>query len=231
MKKIINADDFGLNRSINLAITLCFRKGYINQTTIMTNMPAYEEAVALSKEYNFFDKVGLHVNLDEGIPITNEMKCNFHFCKNDRFIKGSIKGLKKFYLNRYDRKCVEKKVEAQMAHYICSGFPLLHLDSHHHIHTNYSILRIILKIAKKHQFRTIRICAFHSSDSFFKKLYKRILNSYVRLYFSTTDLFLTRRDQYQPESKSIEIMTHPDIIEGQLVEIIKRNLLTINSYK
>ena len=149
MKKIINADDFGLNHSVNRAIALCFRNGYINQTTIMTNMPSYEEAVALSKEYNFFDKVGLHVNLDEGTPITSEMKCNTHSCTNDRFIKGSIKGFKRFYLNRYDRKCVENEVEAQMAHYICSGFPLLHLDSHHHIHTNFSILYVTVLLPNK----------------------------------------------------------------------------------
>ena len=47
MGLIINADDFGKNQNVNKAITECFNKGLINQTTVMVNMPGIYEAVEL----------------------------------------------------------------------------------------------------------------------------------------------------------------------------------------
>lgn len=58
MKWTINADDFGRSPSINAAIVQCFEEGLINQTTIMANMPYYEEAVALSMKHGFLIKLG-----------------------------------------------------------------------------------------------------------------------------------------------------------------------------
>jgi chitin disaccharide deacetylase len=41
----INADDFGLNSSVNKAIIEAFDNNYINSTTLMANMPGFDEAV------------------------------------------------------------------------------------------------------------------------------------------------------------------------------------------
>ena len=48
---IVNADDFGISHEVNEAISLCFMKGYINQTTIMVNMPFFCEAIEMAKKY------------------------------------------------------------------------------------------------------------------------------------------------------------------------------------
>ena len=47
-KIIINADDFGLNSSVNKAIVESFNNGLINSTTLMANMPGFEEAVEMA---------------------------------------------------------------------------------------------------------------------------------------------------------------------------------------
>ena len=43
----INADDFGLGTSVNKAIVECFNSGIINSTTLMANMPGFDEAIEL----------------------------------------------------------------------------------------------------------------------------------------------------------------------------------------
>ena len=45
---IINADDFGYSKAVNMAIVDCFKNKTINRSTIMVNMPCADEAVALS---------------------------------------------------------------------------------------------------------------------------------------------------------------------------------------
>lgn len=45
----------------------------------------------------FLDKVGIHLVLDEGVPLTETIKRNPHFCKDGRFIKAwYAKPMRKF---------------------------------------------------------------------------------------------------------------------------------------
>lgn len=76
IKLIVNADDFGLNEGVNNAILQSFSLGYITNTTLMVNMPGTDDAVKRAKEYGVWEKVGLHINLFEGIPL-NPNLCNF----------------------------------------------------------------------------------------------------------------------------------------------------------
>ena len=47
---IVNADDFGHDERTTEAIIGSFQKGYVNQTTLMVNMPDADRAVARAKE-------------------------------------------------------------------------------------------------------------------------------------------------------------------------------------
>ena len=42
---IVNAYDFGQSAVVNRVIMACFRQGLISSTTIMANMPGFDEAV------------------------------------------------------------------------------------------------------------------------------------------------------------------------------------------
>ena len=62
---IINADDFGLCKGVNSGIAEAHTKGILTSTTLMTNMPAAEEAVKIAKGLLTLG-VGIHLNLTEG---------------------------------------------------------------------------------------------------------------------------------------------------------------------
>jgi hypothetical protein len=222
---IVNADDFGMSPTVNEAIRLAFKKGFLTQTTIMTNMPQFEEAIAISKADGFFDKVGLHINLDEGEPLTAQMKANPHFVRNGRFIKGNFaKQIRKFYISSYDAECVYHEVEAQMLCYINAGFPLMHLDSHHHVHINWSVMRIVKKLGVKYGFKSARVAALMATDSWFKLRYKRAINKYIKTAFkSSPDLFYPYQDAPSfPSDKIVELMTHPEMVDGVPVDMLSR---------
>ena len=86
MKKalIINADDFGLSSGVNTAIVACYQAGSLSSTTLMVNMPATEDAIALAKEYPGLG-VGLHFNLSSGKPLCPTDKVSSLIASNGEF--------------------------------------------------------------------------------------------------------------------------------------------------
>ena len=229
MKIIVNADDFGSSRSINEAISLAFSYGYIQRTSIMVNMPSFEEGILISKNNKFFDKVGLHLTLDDGEPLTQSMRSNSHFCQNGKFIKSNIKGIRKIVLSRRDRKCLECEVEAQMKRYIDAGFELMHIDSHHHVHTNYSVMRIVKKVSKKYGFVSCRASALLPSDGMGRRLYRWLFNKWISKSFLVVPLF-KREEHIRGHFDNAELMTHPDLINDRLVNVINRTPLSVSDF-
>ena len=68
---IVNADDFGLSRSINEGILEAHRDGIVNSASLMVNMPGFEDALARLSEHPRL-AVGVHVNLLRGEPMCGE---------------------------------------------------------------------------------------------------------------------------------------------------------------
>ena len=68
MRLIINADDFGLSKSVNDAVKELCKLGTISSTSVMANMPFASEI----KEILAFTHIGigLHVNLTQGYPVS-----------------------------------------------------------------------------------------------------------------------------------------------------------------
>lgn len=221
---IVNADDFGKSTSVNRAIVKCFQYGLISRTTIMVNMPYFDEAVELSKKYGFFDKVGLHLNLDEGLPLSEKMRENKHFCRDGIFIDGIFNNSsKKIWIEDHDMLCVKSEIEAQMRKYVDVGFTLFHIDSHRFVHNNISVLIPTIKLAKKYGFVSMRIMELSINDSVIKRIYKVLLNRVIKLNFSTSDQFVQNIINYIPDKGTAEYMSHPDYINGDLVDIISWN--------
>lgn len=82
---IVNADDFGLKSSVNKAIVESFNKEIISSTTIMANMPGFEEAVELAFKHEFNDRLGIHLNLDAGCHLTSHSEITRILDRNNHF--------------------------------------------------------------------------------------------------------------------------------------------------
>ena len=70
MKLIINADDFGLSKSISDGIIEGIKAGYITSTSVMVNMDYAEYAIKEAVKNNI-DCIGLHINFTVGKPVIN----------------------------------------------------------------------------------------------------------------------------------------------------------------
>src|SRR4030042_5043483 len=63
---IINADDFGLSHSVNLAVIRAFERGLCTSCSVMPNMRGFEEACDLARKHELTDRAGLHLTLTQG---------------------------------------------------------------------------------------------------------------------------------------------------------------------
>ena len=227
-KLIINADDFGISHEVNEAITLCLNKNYINQTTIMVNMPYVDEAVELSKDNGFSDRVGLHLNLVEGKPLTERIRDTIFCDEHGMFISRIMKTPK--YRMRLDKKtseCVCYEIEAQIKAFLDLGIGRKHLDSHQHSHVNPSIKGILMPIMEKYDFDDIRLSRNIPSNemSIFKRIIKHRINKKILRYnyehSSLTPLaFGSMRDISISSSLPdvSEMMIHPIMENGCIKE-------------
>lgn len=144
MRLIINADDFGLSKSISDGIVDGIKGGYITSTTVMVNMPYAEYAIKKAIE-NGITSVGLHIVLTVGKPIIKNEKLTD---ENGDFFYN------KHQIDRTDLKYEdvynEIKAQINMFEKLSEGkLKPDHLDMHHHLFDNDIIKRAVMDIAKE----------------------------------------------------------------------------------
>ncbi|MDD3140364.1 MAG: ChbG/HpnK family deacetylase [Lachnospiraceae bacterium] len=71
---IVNADDYGYSHEINIAVKEGFAQGILNRASILMNASFTEEAIRMAFENGYADKIGLHLNLTLGNPLSEEAR-------------------------------------------------------------------------------------------------------------------------------------------------------------
>lgn len=230
MRWIINADDYGLSPEVNEAVVRCFREGIVDRTTLLVNMPQTEEACALARENGFFDRVGLHINLVEGVPLTERCRRDPVLCAEDgRFLGQFHRALRgRFLLSRSTREAIREETREQIEAYLAMGFPLMHADSHQYVHTYFSAAREILPLLEAYGFRSVRISRNIPGGNVVFRVYKRLFNRRLAALrpkggpVYCTDYFGSMADWDAFAKKDMqgvcELMVHPVLHDGVLFD-------------
>jgi len=227
---LINADDFGLNYEVNKAVIELLKAGRIQRATLMVNTPNSKEAAELAKENHLESKIGLHINLTDGAPLSDGIK-QTRFCQFGIFEVKQVEKGTRLHITSVEKKAVRKEIQAQFERYkeLMGEYPK-HVDGHRHVHNYLPFLFIIMKIAKKCKVESMRIginLFDRKGASFAKKVYKFVLNSIIKANFKHTDYmgaYLEYVDYFQDTTdKTVEIMVHPTYYQDKIVDIIYEN--------
>lgn len=237
MKIIVTADDFGLDELTTESIIEFMESGYCTQTSVMVNMSYSDAAVMKIKNGDMINRVGLHLNLSEGSPLTDRIKSDSDICGRDGFFRSQFhSGKSAFILSKQQKELLSDEIEEQMKKYLSYGFTRMSLDSHNHVHTHYSIFRIVKPLLSKYGFRYIRISRNMGEGlSIIKKVYKSALNSSMSRQAKTTDYFGNVADFQKTISKiemdkTIEIMTHPKRMDNSSAPLYDADRLMDETY-
>lgn len=206
---IVNADDFGADSRTNARIIECFERGLISTASVMVTMPGYDEVVSWYSSRQQKPKLGIHLDLDEGIAVSSSFSTTYGSSK--LFYRGNFLVTGTTYLG-----IISRELDAQINKFVASGMPLNHIDSHHHLHNHFRIARVVVSLARKYGVARLRAAGNMCYPNVpHKRVYRFLINQYFRWKYPRTDApYFTHLDRFFvtrpviPKS-AVELMTHP----------------------
>lgn len=232
MQYFIHGDDFGRNPAKTEAIDALICGGKIQTTTLLVNLNDTEHAVELAKKHGYQERVCLHLNLSEGKPLTEAVKktglCNasgvYRWAHSKRILAtcmfpGAI-------------HAIRKEAEAQMKVFREMGFSSRRMDSHDWILFNYPVWLAVKPLLKRYGFETTR-----RGCERWIRTQKLPLRKYYRFMEKRISKSLKMEETWSGGLKSFrdalnrglitaetraEIMTHPELIDGELIDVSLR---------
>ena len=196
----------------------------------MPNMEGFEEACQLALESRLTNRIGLHLNLTEGRPMSDGIRRVTRFCDSNGNFRPASRG-PILYLSRRTREAVAQEVREQLSACRAKGIEISHIDSHNHIHNEWAILKVLLPIVREEKIRHIRASRNMRQRPLPVKMYKTLFNrrlcnaELIRSEkfgsipeFSTYVQTCIDRDQRE----SVELMLHPTLAhDGQVIDSVE----------
>lgn len=223
MRVIINADDCGMNAHVNQHIEQAIKAGKITSTTIMANMEDVNGAFELYERYKDSISFGIHFNLTEGVPLLkSRVLLDYgYYAEKDGTIVFDGKRAESFRYKKlpsYIKSELYKELSAQIAKLQEGGVTISHLDSHHHIHTSFSLIGVIAQLSKDFNIPKIRNIRNYVPTSlnyygrraweYISKMnnHRYIMTDYFAIY---SEFFNNPNVQKIKGCQTLELMIHP----------------------
>lgn len=218
IKIIINADDLGVNKTVNDEIFELIALGRVSSATIIANGPAFDDAVQRAL---LFPNVsfGVHLNVTEFRPLTRSTGLDVILDSEGNFFANKIR---KVFINAKLREAIYKEWYAQIQKIRQSGLPISHIDSHHHVHTIPSLFSVLKKIqlscnvyrvrATLNIYRTAEMNSgiFHLAKKYIWNIATyNIFRTQMTDGFTSLNEFIDAGNELSAKFKTIELMVHP----------------------
>ena len=156
LKKIFNADDFGISPGVNQAIAKAHKEGVLNSTSIMINLKYAPQAVELAGQMPDLN-IGLHANLTNEMPVLSRHRIPLLVDERGKFAHGFVDlALLSVLHPRELKRQVKIEVKAQIEKALAAGIKLTHLDSHRHVHMIPGIFKAFLELQQEYKIPRLR---------------------------------------------------------------------------
>jgi len=230
---IINADDFGISKAVNYAIMAAMDSTICTDTTLLANFDESENAANLAISMNRTDRVGIHLNLTEGFPLSLKIRNEPRFCNQEGYFHN--KKLKRIaLLSKSEKIAVQEELTSQIRLCRKFGIPISHADSHNHIHEEPGLGLLIMDILKNENIPYLRLTNNIGETSFVNRIYRSTYNlvlGFKRL--TVTEYFgsITNLNNYAKmidENSVVELMIHPGkIVDNQILDVYSKENLSL----
>jgi predicted glycoside hydrolase/deacetylase ChbG (UPF0249 family) len=151
---IVNADDFGLSRSVTDGVLKSHHHGIVTSASLMVNQPASEYALEALREMPNLG-VGIHLNLCAGRSVLSPREVPTLVNTNGEFHHPAIlfRKLWRFQVNGAE---IEAEFRAQIRWLMERGVIPIHADSHLHAHLYPAALKPFVRALESEGIRCVR---------------------------------------------------------------------------
>ncbi|GAB6169255.1 chitin disaccharide deacetylase [Clostridium carnis] len=207
MKLIVNSDDFGISKAVNLGIIEAHKNGVVTSTTLMCNMESAKNAVDISREYKDLG-IGIHLVLTAGYPLAKDV--NSLVDENGKFLKmDKIRELAQI-------DDIRKEFRCQMNKFLSFGIKPTHIDSHHHVHSIPKVLEVVKELALEYNLPVRLIEAENKSIPEEIKKTDKFIGSFYDLGNIDPEGFINILEK-NIDIKVLEIMCHPGYLDDYII--------------
>jgi chitin disaccharide deacetylase len=230
---IINADDFGISKAVNYAIMAAMDSNICTDTTLLANFDESENAANLAVSMNRTDRVGIHLNLTEGFPLSLKIRNEPRFCNQEGYFHN--KKLKRIaLLSKSEKIAVQEELTSQIRLCRKFGIPISHADSHNHIHEEPGLGLLIMGILKNENIPYLRLTNNIGETSFVNRIYRSTYNLVLGFKdLTVTEYFgsianLNNYTKKIDENSVVELMIHPgEIVDNQILDVYSKENLSL----
>ncbi|CAF4050352.1 unnamed protein product [Rotaria magnacalcarata] len=154
---IINADDFGYCPKRDKAIVELFQQKSISSTSLLVNGDNAYQACLYAKQYDI--PMGIHLNLTEGRPVTNDLIEIKSLVNSNGIMHGKLGIRYELDKGSIQQDHVEYEIINQFNKYkeLTNGQLPKHIDGHQHIHVHPMIAESVARLAKQFGINYIRV--------------------------------------------------------------------------
>jgi predicted glycoside hydrolase/deacetylase ChbG (UPF0249 family) len=156
MKIILNCDDLGMSMSVNEAIFELMDQGRVTSATLMANAPAFDDAVRRIGKYPDCS-FGVHLNLTEFAPLSSHAGLGPLLNEQGDFAGIALINRRDFRWTAALRAGVYAEWSAQIERALAHGVAISHLDSHHHVHTQFGLLGVLKRVRQRSGIPRVRL--------------------------------------------------------------------------
>ena len=153
---IVNADDFGLHRSINEGIEEACNNGIVRSVSFASNTDIFEESLSVLKRCREVS-IGIHLNIIDGRPVSNGKDLGFLLDKKGNFLGNHKKVLLSVCANLKRISAIKVEFEEQIKRAQDGGLNISHLDSHCHIHLLPCLSNVVVDLVEKFKIPFVRV--------------------------------------------------------------------------
>lgn len=205
---IVNADDFGYSKGVNLGIIEAFQNGVVRSTTIMPGADGFDHAIELAEE-NPGLAVGVHLTLTAGKCVGGPYKTitdeNGNFLRLNELTER---------LDEVDLSEVCAEYEAQIMKVLDANIVPDHFDSHHHTHTMPGIFEVFKSVALKYGVGA-RVYSRNGLDGRYTSI--KTPESFCDSFYGETATVEHLREVLRKNKlSSLEVMSHPAYVDYPL---------------
>ncbi len=153
---IVTADDCGLSAGLNQATYDLHKSGYINAASVMTNFPAYRDALERFSDCPELD-IGAHLCLTDGYPVDRRGPRQWHLLKRDGGFRNKFSlYLRGLYFSKDSIRWIRNELDAQLRRFVEAGARPQHISTHHHFHSLPILREIVQELAAVYQVNWVR---------------------------------------------------------------------------
>lgn len=153
---MVTADDVGLHPGMTLGAVRAWEEGIVTACSVVANGRAFEPAVEMLRDRPGLD-VGIHLTLVGERPLSPPERVSSLLGRSGVLLPDFRAFTRRYLLGGIAASEVELELRQQLERLLASGLPVVHANSHQHLHVLPRIFEIVVRLAEEHRIPFVRL--------------------------------------------------------------------------